>query len=97
MIKRFEREIKEQRKRLTTLHQKGQGVGVEASGEYIALKEMKLGLKRKGLTPEAFYRVCDTNMIKDVPVESFRSALEDFSLGLSRGQISRIILILDED
>jgi len=36
-------------------------------------------------------------MARSVPVERFKSMLQNFKLELSRGQISRLALILDED
>lgn len=73
--------------------QKAAGV----SSEQIALQELKIRLARKGLTPEAFYRVCDTKLSKSISTERFKSMIHNFKLELSRGQIARLILILDED
>ena len=61
------------------------------------MQELKSRLKKKGLTPEAFFRVCDIEMKKSIPVDRFKSMLNNFKLELSRGQISRLALILDED
>jgi Ca2+-binding EF-hand superfamily protein len=49
------------------------------------------------LTPEAFFRACDPEYKRSVPCERFKSMLNNFNLQLSRGQVSRLVLILDED
>lgn len=54
-------------------------------------------MAKKNLTPEAFFRVCDSDYTKSVPVSKFKQALQSFNLQLSRGQVSRLVLILDED
>lgn len=61
------------------------------------MAELKTRLRKKGLTPEAFFRVCDQEMKKSIPVDRFKSMLSNFKLEMSRGQISRLALILDED
>lgn len=63
----------------------------------MALLELKTQLRKKGLTPEAFFRVCDSEMKRCIPVDRFKSMLGNFKLELSRGQVSRLALILDED
>jgi len=54
-------------------------------------------LAKKCLTPEAFYRVCDDSYARSVPTKKFENMLKVFNLQLSRAQVSRLILILDED
>ena len=54
-------------------------------------------MAKKDLTPEAFYRICDPGYKKSVSVEKFKQMVESFNLQLSRGQIQRLVLILDED
>jgi hypothetical protein len=66
--------------------------------EELALREMKLRLFQKcGLTPEAFFRACDLKYTKEIPASLFKLELEKRGLNLSRGQLARIELILDED
>ena len=67
------------------------------SNEEIALKELKTRLAKKNLTPEAFFRVCDADYTKAIPCSIFKQHVQNFGLQLSRGQVSRLILILDED
>jgi len=54
-------------------------------------------LAKKGLTPEAFFRTCDTAYRKTISIDTFKKHLNNFNLQLSRGQVSRLVLILDED
>ena len=63
----------------------------------MALQELKQRLLKKGLTPESFYRACDDLYKRSIPVEKFKQMIQNFNLQLSRGQVSRLILILDED
>ena len=49
------------------------------------------------MTPEAFYRAIDQDYKKSIPCDFFKGMLNKFDLQLSRGQQSRLILILDED
>jgi len=68
-----------------------------ASYEEVALQELKIRLAKKGLTPEGFFRTIDIQYRKSVTVDAFKKHLANFNLQLSKGQISRLILILDED
>ena len=52
-----------------TLTQKVKIKKENTSPEELALKELKLQLSKKGLTPEAFYRTCDIGHKKLVPCE----------------------------
>ena len=92
-VRRLEKEVEKQKARLAKKMNKQRNV----SNEEIALSELKSRLRKRGLTPEAFFRVCDTEMKRSVPVDRFKSMLNNFKLELSRGQISRLALILDED
>jgi hypothetical protein len=49
------------------------------------------------LTPEAFFRVCDPTYKKVISVDTFKQFMKESKLELSKGQMARIILILDED
>ena len=49
------------------------------------------------MTPEAFYRACDTGYEKSVPAADFKSKLEGLKLDINDRTIGRIIQILDED
>ena len=51
-----------------------------ASNEELALQEFKQRLVRKGLTPESFFRTCDTEYKRIVPVEKFKMQLNNFNL-----------------
>lgn len=51
-----------------------------ASNEELALQEFKQRLARKGLTPESFFRTCDTEYKRIVPVEKFKMQLNNFNL-----------------
>jgi len=67
------------------------------SPEEKALKEFKLRLGKKGLTPEAFFRICDTTYQQTITVDQFKTALKTHKIWLSRGQNKRMELIMDED
>lgn len=58
---------------------------LKKSNEELALNEFKTRLGRKGLTPEAFFRTCDTSYRKVISVENFKSNLKNFNLQLSKG------------
>lgn len=92
-MKRLEKDIEVQKQKLQKKNDASKGI----SNEELALKEFKQRLAKKGLTPEAFFRTCDPGYKKSVPVDRFRSMLANFNLELSKGQVSRLILILDED
>jgi Ca2+-binding EF-hand superfamily protein len=92
-MRKLEKDLEKQKARLA----KKQSKARSASNEEIALQELKQRLAKKGLTPEAFFRVFDLSMSRTVPVDKFKSMLQNFRLELSRGQISRLALILDED
>lgn len=51
--------------------------------ERIALEHFVFQLKSKGLTAEAFFRICDTQYNYYVTVESFRQKLQSLKLKLS--------------
>lgn len=57
-VRRLEKEVEKQKARLAKRINKQRNV----SNEEIALSELKSRLRKKGLTPEAFFRVCDTEM-----------------------------------
>jgi hypothetical protein len=80
-MKRLEKDLEKQKARLAKKKNKLRNV----SSEEVALQELKQRLLKKGLTPEAFFRVCDSEMKRMVPVEKFKSMLHNFKLELSRG------------
>lgn len=80
-MKKLEKDVEKQKARL----QKKQNKNRSVSNEELALQELKQRLLKKGLTPEAFFRVCDLEMKKSVPVEKFKSMLQNFKLEMSRG------------
>ena len=49
------------------------------------------------MTPEGFFRTCDMGYKKTITVDTFKNMLNNFNLQLTRGQVSRLALILDED
>mmetsp|Transcript_40469 Transcript_40469/g.38965 ORF Transcript_40469/g.38965 Transcript_40469/m.38965 type:complete len:107 (-) Transcript_40469:80-400(-) len=51
----------------------------------------------KKITPEAFYRICDSEYKNEVRNDVFKDNMVKLGLQLSRGQLSRLIMILDED
>jgi hypothetical protein len=44
--------------------------------EELTLQEFRQRLWKKGVTPEAFYRLCDIGYKKSVPVDRFRNLLQ---------------------
>jgi hypothetical protein len=69
-----------------------------APKEALALQEFKQRLQQKaGLTPEAFFRCCDSRYQKTISCDLFKAQIAQLNLRLSRAQISRLILIFDED
>lgn len=67
------------------------------SPEETAMKEFAMQLKAKKLTPEMFFRICDTEYKQTVTVATFKDMVTALNLQLSRAQMSRLIMILDED
>lgn len=61
------------------------------------MKEFASQLSKKNLTPEAFYRFCDPDYSQQVEVAVFKNQLTKMGLQLSKGQLSRLIMILDEE
>ena len=92
-IKRLEKDIEVQKQKLSRKN----NAAKNTSNEEMALQEFKQRLAKKGLTPESFFRTVDTHYRKAVTVDAFKKHLGNFNLQLSRGQVSRLILILDED
>lgn len=92
-MRKLDKDIQIQKERL----KRKQGAAQGKSNEELALQELKTRLAKKGLTPEAFFRTCDTSYLKTISVDNFKSNLSNFNLQLTRGQVSRLALILDED
>ena len=68
------------------------------SKEESSLKEFVSNLKKKlKMTPEAFYRACDSKYEKKVKSEQFKVMMARYGITPSRGAQARIVLILDED
>ena len=65
--------------------------------EYAAVEYFVFSLKSRGLTPEAFFRICDSTYAKSVPVEVFKKKISDLKIKLAETQIRRLVLIFDED
>lgn len=53
--------------------------------------------KRTGLTPEAFFRALDSQYSRAVPCSVFKMELQRLNLQLSKAQLARLVLALDED
>jgi hypothetical protein len=82
-MKKLDKDIEIQRMRLNKKKNAAKGIG--PSREEMALKEFKQRLSKKGMTPEAFYRICDTNYKKTITVDQFKNTLDTFKLQLTRG------------
>ena len=65
--------------------------------EYTAVEYFVFSLKSRGLTPEAFFRICDSAYTKSVPVEVFKKKIGELKIKLADTQIRRLVLIFDED
>ncbi|CDW83096.1 cysteine protease family c02 [Stylonychia lemnae] len=89
-IKRLEKQLKETK---TAFVQKKERI----SPEEAALQEFSQQLMNKNLTPESFFRICDPDYKQSVQAAIFKDQLQKLGLKLSRGQLSRLIMILDED
>ena len=92
-LKKQERQITEQKALLARKEASKRNI----SQEEMVLNELKIRLAKKGMTPEGFFRTCDSEYTRSVPVSKFKQMVANFKLELSRGQISRLCLILDED
>jgi Ca2+-binding EF-hand superfamily protein len=77
------------------LERKGPKRGFASEEE--ALKHFRTRLEKKGLTPEGFFRLCDLEYKKTITVEAFKRQAVKMKLGLTKGQLARIALILDEN
>lgn len=92
-VKKLEKQNLKEKARLARREQMKHGV----SHEEMALCEFKTLLRAKGLTPEAFYRCCDPEYNRTISIDTFKKMISNFNIYLSRSQISRLVLILDED
>ena len=61
------------------------------------MREFTTNLKKKKMTPEAFFRACDPKYEKKVSCSYFKVMMARYGITPSRGAQARIILILDED
>eukprot|EP00347_Sterkiella_histriomuscorum_P015188 403357982 len=69
----------------------------QCSPEELVLIEFKNQLVKKRITPEAFFRICDLEGLQTITVNHFKQCIERYQLKFSRGQMSRLVMILDED
>jgi len=92
-IRKLEKDMEKQKLKLMKRQQAKNAV----SNEELALQTFKQKLAKKGLTPEAFFRTCDDSYRQSIPAEKFKQMIHNFDLKLQRGQVSRLVLILDED
>jgi Ca2+-binding EF-hand superfamily protein len=67
------------------------------SREEAALKAFASELKLKAITPEAFFRMADQDSSGAVTPGEFKAVLHELKIKLERSQVSRILMILDED
>lgn len=70
-IKRQERQIEEQK----ALIKRKEAAKQNVSNEELVLSELKTRLAKRGMTPEAFFRTCDVEYTKTVPVAKFKAML----------------------
>jgi Ca2+-binding EF-hand superfamily protein len=61
-----------------------------------ALKDFCTQLKAKNLSPEAFFRVCDSGYKRRISKEAFSKGLEKFKIKLSKTQEKRLLILFDE-
>jgi hypothetical protein len=54
------------------------------SPEELAMKEFASQLKTKKLTPESFFRICDTDYKQTVTVSNFKEMLSSLNIQLTR-------------
>ena len=67
------------------------------SPEEQAIREFASQLRAKKLTPESFFRICDSDYTQRVTVANFKENLLSLNIHLSKSQLSRLIMLLDED
>jgi hypothetical protein len=68
-MKKLENDVQKQKDRLLQRAKASKG----ASNEELALQEFKQRLARKGLTPESYFRSCDPEYKRFVPVDKFKT------------------------
>ena len=49
------------------------------------------------ITPESFFRICDTKYDQEFDYQTFRDYVALFKLEISDAQVNRILSIMDED
>ena len=76
VLRRLEREARTSKQNLLKLK--------NIPPESQALKAFCDQLKLKKLTPESFFRVCDTDYQQKVPVDIFRQRISDLGIGLTK-------------
>jgi Ca2+-binding EF-hand superfamily protein len=62
-----------------------------------ALKDFVSQLKAKRISPEAFFRMCDSGYKKEITYEAFRFGINKLGLKLSKTQLMRLEYVVDED
>ena len=92
-IKTLEKKNDMEKARLARRHDEFKGM----SNEEKALREFSTQVQRKGLTPEGFFRSCDADYQKTVSIDTFKKHVDALKRKLTKGQVSRLALILDED
>lgn len=91
--RKLQRDAEVELKRLEMKRRKTQ-----QSPEESAMREFTQRLtKRTGLTAEAFFRALDSQYSKSVSCAVFKMELQRLNLQLSKAQLARLLLALDED
>ena len=72
------------------------------SGKYSTQEEKVINefynmVSKKGISLEALFRICDKNDNKEISPEEFRESISTLKIGLTEGQIRRLLLMFDED
>lgn len=89
--------LKNMQKSLTNLRSVNPEKFSNMSPEEQSMREFVTQLKAKKLTPESFFRICDSDYTQRVTVASFKEHLKSLNVQLSKAQMSRLIMVLDED
>ena len=70
----------------------------DGSQETACLQELKQKLsKKKNMSIEELFRICDTNYNQEVEASLFRRYISKFKLEISAKSVDRIVGVLDED
>ena len=76
-MKKIGRDIEMEQRRLVNKKKKG-----AHTNEQVVV-EFSQRLEKKGMTPEGFFRICDSDYSKKIHVETFRQNIITFKLSLT--------------